>query len=1013
MCRKFCIRLLVLGAATHWFAAGPFCHAADIESFEFNDATGTQLGSAANSAHPGNNWVVDPDMVPSQVAQNVDGRPGSYYILKTAAGSDNNFLQIDDITSGTRYLTAKIAGWDFEEAEQEQFRLAFVNGDTEPLSSNVITAQVSLVRGTDGTVELTGGALGTGSAPITSDVTFPAVHTGAFEMTLALDRTANKYKVFYRDEGGPTQVLGTGYIDPTRDGKAIRMQATGNYANFVSAFPGSYGDDYIDFFALDRVALTDTNPHTDLITLEIDRTNGVMTLRNTSGSAINGIESYSIDSASGGINPANWTPIAGGTNTSSNGELMQTFAAPINLANSQSIPLSNASGAWLKSPQEDLTMVLNLTGGATRTVNVSFINNGGTRFLEGDFNFDNAITVADYQYLVGFAESDLSGLSPTEAYRLGDLNGDNANNIRDFAAFKDLYNAANSGAGAFEAMLAAIPEPNAAMLAGFALLSSVAVRRRPSICRVGSAKARFDIDKLHCKLGDTTMRLASRCFLSLCLVAVVAWTGVRSAEATVLEDFTFGEPDGTVLGDAENSAHSGNSWTVSANTVESAMLDGKFRIQKQSVTGLASNYIDIENITSTSVTKKAWLVAEISGWNFTATAAGEDVRFAFLNNDTVPPSGSTITAQMRIFRSGDALALEGTALGPTMTNATNIGTTKTLPLAQTNPLTIVLGLDKTVNQYSVYYKDGNNPFALLGTAENDTGRNGNSIRFGFTGTFGDVGEFFDVDRIYMTDSNPITDVVAPVTLSLIVNTVTRDISIKNESDDAISFDSYRVTSDTGSLSFGEWASLSDRNPPLTPFDGPDGGTTPGDSPGELWTKAGGSNDSAVSESFLLSNTTLSPDDALNLGKLFKSGGTQDLLFQYHDAVSGAFYTIEPTYVTSASVPGDYNQDGTVNAADYTIWRDTLGSTSDLRANGDNTGASANKIDLADYAFWKAHFGEHNGSGAGGLASDVVPEPASVLLLLMGLLPVLLYAAVRVRNPSIRGANMPPEELLCR
>ena len=38
------------------------------------------------------------------------------------------------------------------------------------------------------------------------------------------------------------------------------------------------------------------------------------------------------------------------------------------------------------------------------------------------------------------------------------------------------------------------------------------------------------------------------------------------------------------------------------------------------------------------------------------------------------------------------------------------------------------------------------------------------------------------------------------------------------------------------------------------------------------------------------------------------------------------------------VPGDYNANGTVDAADYTIWRDTLGSTTDLRANGDNTGA---------------------------------------------------------------------------
>jgi hypothetical protein len=67
-------------------------------------------------------------------------------------------------------------------------------------------------------------------------------------------------------------------------------------------------------------------------------------------------------------------------------------------------------------------------------------------------------------------------------------------------------------------------------------------------------------------------------------------------------------------------------------------------------------------------------------------------------------------------------------------------------------------------------------------------------------------------------------------------------------------------------------------------------------------------------------------------------------------------------VQAASVPlvGDYNGDNSINAADYTIWRDTLGSTTDLRANGDD---SNNVIDTADYGVWKANFGEAQGAGA--------------------------------------------------
>ncbi len=82
------------------------------------------------------------------------------------------------------------------------------------------------------------------------------------------------------------------------------------------------------------------------------------------------------------------------------------------------------------------------------------------------------------------------------------------------------------------------------------------------------------------------------------------------------------------------------------------------------------------------------------------------------------------------------------------------------------------------------------------------------------------------------------------------------------------------------------------------------------------------------------------------------------------------------------VPGDYNHNGIVDAADYAIWRNTLGSTTDLRANGNNSGASAGKIDQADYTFWKSNFGDTSGSGGSALG---VPEPASLLLLAMAAL----------------------------
>ena len=78
--------------------------------------------------------------------------------------------------------------------------------------------------------------------------------------------------------------------------------------------------------------------------------------------------------------------------------------------------------------------------------------------------------------------------------------------------------------------------------------------------------------------------------------------------------------------------------------------------------------------------------------------------------------------------------------------------------------------------------------------------------------------------------------------------------------------------------------------------------------------------------------------------------------------------------------GDYNGDGNVDAADYTVWRDSLGRTgTGLAADGDGNGL----VDSGDYELWKTNYGNHSGSGAGGNAA--VPEPTTRLMLLVGML----------------------------
>jgi hypothetical protein len=70
-----------------------------------------------------------------------------------------------------------------------------------------------------------------------------------------------------------------------------------------------------------------------------------------------------------------------------------------------------------------------------------------------------------------------------------------------------------------------------------------------------------------------------------------------------------------------------------------------------------------------------------------------------------------------------------------------------------------------------------------------------------------------------------------------------------------------------------------------------------------------------------------------------------------------------SFTSSAAVLGDYNHNGTVDAADYVVWRKGL-----------ETAYSQN-----DYNVWRANFGKTAGSGSGATANAAVPEPSTLLL----------------------------------
>ena len=76
-----------------------------------------------------------------------------------------------------------------------------------------------------------------------------------------------------------------------------------------------------------------------------------------------------------------------------------------------------------------------------------------------------------------------------------------------------------------------------------------------------------------------------------------------------------------------------------------------------------------------------------------------------------------------------------------------------------------------------------------------------------------------------------------------------------------------------------------------------------------------------------------------------------------------YTTGEVTLSAQVAVPGDFNNNGVVDAADYVVWRKTDGSP-------------------AGYNVWRTHFGQTAGSGSSTVANAAVPEPSTLVMLVL-------------------------------
>jgi GH25 family lysozyme M1 (1,4-beta-N-acetylmuramidase) len=84
-----------------------------------------------------------------------------------------------------------------------------------------------------------------------------------------------------------------------------------------------------------------------------------------------------------------------------------------------------------------------------------------------------------------------------------------------------------------------------------------------------------------------------------------------------------------------------------------------------------------------------------------------------------------------------------------------------------------------------------------------------------------------------------------------------------------------------------------------------------------------------------------------------------------------------TFGKDGAIPGDFDRSGTVDAADYVVWKKLNGRVVPIYRSADANGDA--RVNGGDLSLWRANFGR---SASGGGGSVAAPEPGSLVIALL-------------------------------
>ncbi|HEY3393385.1 MAG TPA: hypothetical protein VGK58_11810, partial [Lacipirellulaceae bacterium] len=263
--------------------------------------------------------------------------------------------------------------------------------------------------------------------------------------------------------------------DPVVDSTDPILAGSVGFTNWGNG-DGGNGAVYSAFNGNSSSLVTAISAVTD-IDLTVNRTTGNVTLTNNTGSPV-GIDGLVIHSSSSTLNAAAWSSISNNYDEPpGNGSVDPDD--PWTIIESTDIELSereqsvggngatlsagemvNLGNIWRKSQIEDVSLTVELTDGSVIFGGIGYTGGpGGMSYSRSDLNTDGVVNASDWPLFFPNMLADLSAMTGIQRALAGDLDLDGDNDVNDFVLFKTDFDAVN-GAGAFNAMLANVPEPS-------------------------------------------------------------------------------------------------------------------------------------------------------------------------------------------------------------------------------------------------------------------------------------------------------------------------------------------------------------------------------------------------------------------------------------------------------------------------------------------------------------------------------------------------------------------------